>query len=240
MEALRNRTVADLVTENIKTAHVFKKYGIDFCCGGGEKIEKACKSKNVDFAELERELLLAAGSGERNFNYNSWDLDFLADHIVNVHHKYVEENIPLLLQYTERVAKLHGGSHPEVRKIEDLFHQVAGELVNHLKKEELVLFPFIRKKVDAEEVEETLERPSFGSTENPVKMMEEEHEYAGELFRKIAKLSNNYTPPPSACNTFRAMYSKLEEFEQDLHLHIHLENNILFPKALELEKKVIQ
>lgn len=240
MEALKDRTVADLVTENIKTAHVFKKYGIDFCCGGGEKIEKACIKKDIDLAMLEIELHSAIGSGERHFDYSSWDLDFLCDHIVNVHHRYIEENIPLLLQYTERVAKVHGASNPEVRKIENLFHQVAGELVNHLKKEELLLFPFIKKMVDAEEVEETLERPPFGTTENPVKMMEEEHEHAGALFRKIAKLSNNYTPPPTACNTFRAMYSKLEEFEQDLHLHVHLENNILFPKALELEKKVIQ
>lgn len=240
METLKNRTVADLVTENIKTAHIFKRYGIDFCCGGGEKIEKACKKRNIDLAELERELLKAAGTRERNFNYNSWDLGFLTDHIVNIHHKYVEENIPLLLQYTEKVAKVHGASHPEVRAIEKLFRQVAGELASHLKKEELILFPFIKKMVNAEEVEKPLERPTFGTAENPVKMMEEEHEQAGEIFRKIAELSNNYTPPESACNTFRAMYSKLEEFEQDLHLHIHLENNILFPKALELEKKVIE
>lgn len=240
MEALNNRTVADLVTENIKTAHVFKKYGIDFCCGGGEKIEKACEKRNVDLAELERELLEAAGTRERNFNYNSWDLGFLIDHIVNIHHKYVEENIPLLLQYTEKVAKVHGASHPEVQEIKELFYQVAGELASHLKKEELILFPFIKKMVNAEEVGELLDRPAFGTAENPVKMMEEEHEHAGEIFRKIAELSNDHTPPASACNTFRAMYSKLEEFEQDLHLHIHLENNILFPKALELEKKVIK
>lgn len=240
MEELRNRTVANLVTENIKTAHVFKKYGIDFCCGGGEKIEKACENKNVDLAELEKELLSAAGAVERNFNYKAWNLAFLTDHIVNVHHTYVEENIPLLLQYTEKVAKVHGTSHPEVREIENLFHQVAGELVSHLKKEELILFPFIKKMVAAKEQEETLERPTFGTAENPVKMMEDEHERAGELFREIAQLSNNYTPPASACNTFRAMYSKLDEFEQDLHLHIHLENNILFPKAIELEKEVVK
>ena len=240
METLRNKTVANLVTENIKTAHVFKKYGIDFCCGGGEKIEKACENKNVALADLEQELLKATGSVEKNFNYNSWNLDFLADHIINVHHQYIEENIPLLLQYSERVAKVHGNSYPEVKEIENLFQQVAGELASHLKKEELILFHFIKKMVQAQQREEILECPTFGTAENPVKMMEDEHEHAGELFRKIAELSNNYTPPASACNTFRAMYSKLDEFEQDLHLHIHLENNILFPKAIELEKKVVK
>lgn len=240
MEALRNQTVAQLVTDNIKTAHVFKKYGIDFCCGGGVSLSEACKSKNLDLQELEEALGAINNSAGREYDYKKWSPDFLADHIVNIHHSYVEENIPLLLQYCERVAKVHGKTHPEVKKIEDLFHRVAGELTTHLKKEELILFPFIKKLVKANNEETTLERPQFGSAENPVNMMKDEHESAGEIFAQIRELSNGYTPPQGACNTFKAMYAKLEEFEQDLHLHIHLENNILFPKALELEKKVVQ
>jgi len=239
MEQLRNKTVAQMVTENIKTAHIFKKYGIDFCCGGGESIEKACNRRSLDLNLLEQELLASNTSNERNYDYKNWELPFLVDHIVNVHHHYVEENIPLLLQYCERVTKVHGSTHLEVKEIENLFHQVAGELAAHLKKEELILFPFIKKLVKAAEEGSPLERPSFGSAENPVKMMEDEHERAGAIFRKIADLSNNYTPPEGACNTFKAMYAKLNEFEQDLHLHIHLENNILFPKALKLEEKVM-
>lgn len=238
METLKDKTVAELVTKNIKTAHVFKKYGIDFCCGGGISIEKACENKEIDFSKLEEELLAADAPVAKNLNYDSWELDFLTDHIVNVHHSYVEESIPLLIQYTARVAKVHGEHHPEVVEIEKLFHQVAGELVTHLKKEEIILFPFIKKMVKAEKENICLETPGFGTAENPIKMMEAEHEDAGDILKEIARLSNNYIPPEGACNTYRAMYAKLDEFEQDLHLHIHLENNILFPKALKLEKEL--
>lgn len=239
MEQLREKTVAQMVTENIKTAHIFKKYGIDFCCGGGESIEKACNRKSLDLNTLEQELLAANNSNERNHDYKNWKLPFLIDHIVNIHHQYVEENIPLLRQYSARVAKVHGNTHPEVIEVEDLFHQVADELAAHLKKEELILFPYIKKLVIASEEGSALERPSFGSANNPVEMMKDEHESAGAIFSKIAQLTNNYTPPMGACNTFKAMYAKLDEFEQDLHLHIHLENNILFPKALKLEKEIM-
>ncbi|MFD1096504.1 iron-sulfur cluster repair di-iron protein [Salegentibacter chungangensis] len=238
METLRNRTVADLVTENIKTAHIFKKHGIDFCCGGGISIEEACRKKNLDLTEIEEELVNVNGSTDRNLDYNKWKIDFLTDHIVNVHHSYVEESIPLLLQYTARVSKVHGERHPEVVEIENLFHRVARELASHMKKEELILFPFIKKMISAKEEERELQRPAFGTAENPIKMMEDEHETAGDLLAKIAELSNNYTPPEGACNTYRAMYAKLDEFETDLHLHVHLENNILFPKALKLEKEL--
>jgi regulator of cell morphogenesis and NO signaling len=176
----------------------------------------------------------------RAYDYNNWELDFLTDHILNVHHNYVEQNIPLILTYCEKVAKVHGKTHPEVIKIRDLFYQIAGELASHLKKEELILFPFIKKAVKAEKEGSSLQRPPFGTAENPVRMMEAEHESAGELFKEIARLSDGYTAPEGACNTFRAMYAKLDEFEQDLHLHVHLENNILFPKALELERKVVK
>lgn len=238
MENLESRTVAELVTENIKTAHVFKKYGIDFCCGGGISIEKACKKANVNLELLKQDLLNTRNEITRATNYNSWKLDFLTDHIINVHHSYVEENIPLLLQYANRVAEVHGHHYTELLEIKELVHQVAGELSSHLKKEELILFPFIKKMVAAKENGSELPEAHFGTTANPIKMMEDEHEDAGDAFRKIAMLSNNYTPPENACNTYRAFYAKLDEFEQDLHQHIHLENNILFPKCLAMEKEL--
>lgn len=236
---MKDKTVADLVTDNIKNAHVFKKYGIDFCCGGGEKLETACKRRNVNLEEIEKDLLNAYNTGSREYKYNSWDLDFLADHIVNVHHQYVEESIPLLLHYCQRVVRSHANDRPELKEIEALVHEMADELKSHLRKEELILFPFIGKMVKAAKDGSELERPPFGTAGNPVKMMEEEHELAGEFIRKIAILSDNFTPPKGACNTFKAFYSKLDEFEKDLYLHIHLENNILFPKAISLEKKVM-
>ncbi|PHR72531.1 MAG: iron-sulfur cluster repair di-iron protein [Lutibacter sp.] len=234
MNISENKTVAEIVTKNIKSAHIFKKHGIDFCCGGGISVEKACEKKGVDFSELKKELD-NIDEVSKSYDYDSWNLDFLIDHIINIHHTYVEENITLLIQYANRVAKVHGHHYTEVVKINQLFTEVANELTAHMKKEELILFPFIKQLVKAEKEGTVAPNPHFGTVNNPIKMMEEEHENAGDIFKEIAKLSNNYTPPESACNTFRALYAKLEEFEQDLHQHIHLENNILFPKAILLE-----
>lgn len=232
----KDKTVGDTVTENIKAAHIFKKYGIDFCCGGGISIEKACEKKNVDFSQLEEELSVV-DAAQKAYDYKSWELGFLIDHIINVHHTYVQDSIPLILEYSSRVAKVHGHHYTEVLEINELFVAVAEELTSHLQKEEVILFPYIKKMV-ALKGEEKIETPPFGSVNNPVEMMEQEHEIAGDIFKKIAGLTNNYTPPEDACNTFRALYAKLEEFEQDLHQHIHLENNILFVKAIQLEKEL--
>lgn len=238
MEGLQERTVADIVTENIKAAHVFKKYGIDFCCGGGVSIKRACEKSNVDLEALLTDLQSLDQVQDRGMDYNSWKIDFLTDHIVNVHHHYVEENSPLLLQYSKRVNHVHGQQFPELAEIEDLVKEVVQEMAGHQRKEELILFPFIKKMMQAKAEGTELAVPHFGDIENPIKMMEDEHDEAGEIMRKIAKLSNNYTPPQGACNTYRAFFAKLEEFEDDLHHHIHLENNILFPKALKLEKEL--
>lgn len=238
MKDLQLRTVAELVTENIKTAHVFKKYGIDFCCGGGITIQKACERANVSYEDLENDLLHVDNAVTGGHNYNSWPIEFLTDHIINIHHAYVAESIPLLLQYSNRVVHVHGHHYSELHEINDLLTIVAGELSAHMKKEELILFPFVKRLVKAKAEGGDIPETHFGTVDNPIKMMETEHEEAGEILRKIAKLSNNYTPPPGACNTYRAFYAKLDEFEQDLHQHIHLENNILFPKTLQLEKEM--
>ncbi len=238
MITLQEKTVADVVTENIKAAHIFKKYGIDFCCGGGITIKKACEKAKIDPATLETELLSLDSVQDRSKDFNSWKLDFLTDHIINVHHAYVEESAPLLLQYSKRVNQVHGHHYTELGEIEALVKQVIQELAAHMKKEELILFPFIKKLVKAEREGNEIPAIHFGTVENPIKMMEAEHEEAGKIMREIAKLSNEYTPPQGACNTYRAFYAKLDEFEQDLHQHVHLENNILFPKALNLEMKL--
>jgi regulator of cell morphogenesis and NO signaling len=235
---LKDRTVADLVSENIKTAKVFKKHGIDFCCGGGVSVAKACEKNQIDLAIIENELLLINKELSNKVDYNSWDLDVLIDHIIKTHHSYVEESTPLIIQYSDKVASVHGDEHPEVIEINKLFHQVADELIPHLKKEELMLFPYVNRLVDAKAGRTTVPSAPFGSVNNPIQVMNIEHEGAGDVFKEIAKLSNNYTPPEGACNTFKALYDALDEFEQDLHLHIHLENNIVFPKASELEKSL--
>lgn len=237
MNITNQTTVAEVVTENIKAAHVFKKHGIDFCCGGGITIEKACVKNDVDYVVLEKELLDVDNEVSKVYNFDSWNLDFLINHIENIHHSYVAESLPIILQYAGKVAKVHGHHYTEVVEINRLFIELAKELAAHMKKEELILFPFIKQLVKAEKEGVKASPPHFGTVNNPIKMMEEEHETAGDILKTIAKLSNNYTPPQEACNTFKALYAKLDEFELDLHQHIHLENNILFPKAIKLEKK---
>lgn len=238
MTFIKDKTVAELVSENINTAHVFKKHGIDFCCGGGISVAKACEKNQVELEVLLEDLDNLKDKG-RSFDYKNWDLQFLAQHIENVHHRYVEEAIPILVQYTDKVASVHGKTNPELMQVRDIFKEVANELTQHMKKEELILFPFIGKMERASKNDEKMNRPHFGTVENPITMMEDEHEAVGDLLKEIASLTDNYTLPKHACNTYQAMFHKLQEFENDLHLHIHLENNILFPKALAMEKEIL-
>jgi regulator of cell morphogenesis and NO signaling len=238
MRIEKSNTVAQVVSENIKTAHIFKKHGIDFCCGGGITIEKACQKNNVDFNILEDEMRSIDDKPGRAYDYNSWELDFLIDHIVNIHHSYVIESLPIMYQYAEKVVKVHGHYYTEVVKIYELVQDVIKELTDHLKKEEQILFPYIKYMLYLKNEGQPLSPPPFNSVNNPIRMMENEHELAGDLFKEIARLTKNYTPPQEACNTFKALYTKMEEFEQDLHQHIHLENNILHPKAIALEESL--
>ena len=155
-----------------------------------------------------------------------------------MHHKYVADNIPLLREFTAKVARVHGEAHPEVVEIARLFEAVAAELEQHMMKEENILFPYIKQLAQADSSRQ-ITPPPFGTVGNPIRMMEMEHENAGNILKKIGELSGGFVPPPDACNTYRVSYLKLREFEADLHQHIHLENNILFPKAIELESRLL-
>ncbi len=228
--------VGDVVKNNIKTAHVFKKYGIDFCCGGGITIEKACRKVDIPFEQLATELLQLENPSAKEQQFDKWELNFLSDYIINTHHNYVTEAISLIQAYAQRVAQVHGHACPEVIKINEKFGVVAEELSLHMKKEEQILFPYIKQLTIATKYNQPIPNPPFGNVQHPIQMMEMEHESAGTILKEIAKISNNYTPPEWACNTFKALYAKLDEFEQDLHMHVHLENNILFPKAIALEQ----
>ncbi|MBL4662924.1 MAG: iron-sulfur cluster repair di-iron protein [Flavobacteriaceae bacterium] len=232
----RDKTVAEVVTENIKASHIFKKYNIDFCCGGDISIQAACEKKGLDYNHLEKELQNI--KKENSNDYTNWSLPFLIDYIINVHHKYITESLPMIHMYGNKVAKVHGHKYPETIEINKLFQDASKDLSAHMMKEELILFPFIKQLVTAENNESKTTRFHISTVKNPIDMMEKEHETVGEIFKKISKLSCNYTPPEGACNTFRALYDKLEEFEQDLHVHIHLENNILHPRALALEHHI--
>jgi len=234
-----NKTVGEFVAENIKTAHIFKEFGIDFCCGGGISVARACEKNSVDYDSLISALNQVEQETSRAYDYNSWELDFLIDHITHIHHSYVNAALPLLIEYSDKVASVHGSYYTEQIEVNKLIHLLREDLLSHMMKEEHVLFPYVKELVAASKGNASLNKPVFGTVKNPISMMEEEHETAGSILKQLSDLTNQYTLPEGACNTFRALYSKLEEFESDLHQHIHLENNILFPKAKLLEAKVL-
>ncbi|MBI2271210.1 MAG: iron-sulfur cluster repair di-iron protein [Bacteroidetes bacterium] len=238
-EGEKEATIGDIVSKDFRKAEVFKKFGLDFCCGGKKTLAKACREKGIDVVQVEKELkAVEEKTASPSQDFNTWDLGFLADYIVNTHHKYVLQAMPVIFEYTQKVAKVHGERHPEAIEIANLFLKVVDELNRHMMKEENVLFPYIKILTSTKKDLKNLEPSPFGTIENPVRMMEMEHEQVGDLVESINKLSNGYTPPTDACTTFRLSYAKLKEFEDDLHQHIHLENNILFPKAIALEKNL--
>lgn len=228
-------TLGQIAAKDLRKAQVFKKYGLDFCCGGKKTVKEACAEKGLDVTRVEHELQQADKiPASRPLPYNDWSLDFLVDYIVNTHHSYVKKNLPDIKAYAEKVMKVHGPQHPELVKVYQLVENVYDELTTHLAKEEKVLFPYIKELVIAKE------SPSahFGTVQNPINMMEMEHELVGKNLEQIRMMTNNYTLPEDACASYSLLFRMLDEFEEDLHLHIHLENNILFPKAIELENNV--
>lgn len=239
-DQLMQKTIGELVAEDYRKAEIFKQNGIDFCCGGKKTVAEVCTQKGVNPAVIEEALqaLDELTGGSQGPDVRRWGLPLLCDYIVDVHHSYIRERMPRILEYAQKVAKVHGHAWPENIAILNHFTALSHEMNEHMAKEEQVLFPWI-KHLDKARMEGN-PPPEFpaGSLQFPVNMLETEHETAGDTMRIIAELSNNYTPPESACNTYRVLYALLEEFENDLHRHVHLENNILFPRALELEKSL--
>lgn len=233
----RTDLIGNMVAEDFRTAAIFKRHGIDFCCKGGRTIEEACSNKKLDPEKIYAELEAIPKNEGSSIDFNSWPLDLLADYIEKTHHRYVEEKTPVLQAFLDKLCKVHGGRHPELFEINTLFNESAHDLAAHMKKEELILFPFVRSMIKAKISGSHLPQPAFGTVENPVNMMQHEHTVEGERFRKIAEITDEYLPPADACNTYKVAFAMLQDFENDLHKHIHLENNILFPKAIQLEKE---
>lgn len=237
MENIQNKTVGEIVKLDFRAADVFSSYGIDFCCGGKISVSEACANNNCDESKVIGDLeALQNEVNSSAHDFDSWNLGFLADYIINTHHQYVRTSIPQILPLAQKVSDVHGDHHPEVIRINQLFQDLADELTTHLKKEEMVLFPYIKELAATQSAGESLDDSCFGSVASPISVMEMEHENAGVILKEMYRLSNGYSVPEDACNTFRVLFGKLKAFEDDLHRHIHLENNILFPKAIELER----
>jgi len=239
VSSLIEKTLAEIMTDNVRSAIVFEEFGLDFCCRGNRLLKDACSEKNVDLQKVVNELTNLSNNGNGKENPNEWQLDFLVDYIINNHHQYVRRMIPVISLHSDKVALVHGQNHPETLQIADLFLAVREELEGHMMKEERVLFPQIKQMVINQKENSQFFPLPFGTIQNPIRMMEYEHTNAGDALSQIRELSNNYSHPEDACNTFKALYSELKEFEEDLHKHIHLENNILFPKSITLESELI-
>lgn len=236
-----SETVGEIAAKDLRKAEVFKKYGIDFCCGGKKSLKQACEEKGLDAQIVEAELEAAPqAAAQPANNYNLWEPDFLADYIYNQHHLYYYNEVPVLKGLITKVTQHHGDNHPELKYLYALFGQLLHELDVHFAREEKIVFPFIKALVLAKRTGSLDMLNSQPSLTEPIRLMEADHEAAGDILAGMNKLTNDYSLPADACNSYRFLYKKLKELEEDLHQHIHLENNILFPRVLKLEKELNQ
>lgn len=233
--SLEKSTIGEIVSDNYHAAGVFREYGIDFCCGGGKLLSEVCKSKSIQFDEVAEKLKSAPwvnrSSGD---NYNDWAPDFLVDYIVNTHHKFVRNKTEEVVGYAAKVAKVHGDRNPENVEIFKKFVTLSNELMEHLNDEETRVFPMIKSVYKKRQNGENPGKDEISVLKEELGQMEKEHEAAGSLMADIRSLSNGFTPPQDACTTYRILYQNLAGFEEDLHKHVHLENNILFRKIERL------
>lgn len=225
------KKIGEIVAEDYRTATVFEKYGIDFCCGGQVPLAKACQIKGLDFDTVRQEIKAVKNEPlERSRNYAAWSLSFLADYIVNTHHAYLNEEMGPIASYAHKIVDVHGANHPELIKIATLFDKITSDMKGHLREEEEILFPAI-KRVEADKKNGSPSNTDSELIKASLGKLYREHEEIGDAVHEIRRLANDYAIPEDACNTFTVTYRKLKEFEDDLHRHVHLENNILFLKA---------
>jgi regulator of cell morphogenesis and NO signaling len=230
-------TLGQIAAKDLRKAEVFKKYGLDFCCGGKKTVREAFAEKGIDATKVEHELQQPISNvTNNNMNFTEWNIDFLADFVVNTHHTYVRKYLPEITAYASKVAKVHGDNHPELIEINALVEKVNAELSAHMVDEEEILFPRVKEIATATKNNTDYSLEGREALQTLIDETEKEHDSVGRAMEEIRNLSNNYTLPEDACASYKLLFKMLEEFENDLFTHIHLENNIMFPKAIELEK----
>lgn len=226
---LQKRLLGEIVAEDFRSAAVFREVGIDFCCGGKKTLEQVCNEKKLNPAMVVNRLReIETQPSDPGKNFKEWALDFLCDYIVNVHHKYIKKAMPELVFYTQKIAAVHGAHHPELSEVADLVGKINHALLQHLQKEEEILFPAIKAVLRGDAPEET------AIIHSEIERMSGEHEFAGGAMDIINQLTRQYLVPDDGCQTYQLTFTLLQQFEDDLHIHVHLENNILFKKAMQL------
>ncbi|MGZ3753660.1 MAG: iron-sulfur cluster repair di-iron protein [Mucilaginibacter sp.] len=232
-------TIGEIVAKDYRKAQVFKNMGIDFCCGGKKTIAEVCEKKGINPEEVERQLALVKGENDSSeTDFQKWDLGFLSDYIVNTHHRYVADNTTFIHELAQKVARVHGERHPELVQVAQLFSNIGKDLTLHMVKEEKILFPFIKELAHIYKTGGKVPAADFGKVSVPIQVLDAEHEQVGGDFETIRTITSNYQLPADACTSYTILFKKLEEYENDLHRHVHLESNILFPKAIQLEKEL--
>lgn len=232
MKDFKKMKVGDIVTDDFRAAQVFKNEGIDFCCGGNVTLEDIAAEKNLNVTDIEHKLNnLESVPASNQLNFKEWDLGFLSDYVVNQYHNKVYEVLPTIMQYLNKIVSVHGMNHPELNKVLDLFSIVNDEMPDHQRREEEKLFPAIKEalKSGSEEAKKMIH--------SELTDLEDDHDLIGGTMDKINEITGTYSLPNDACNTYMITYKLLEEFEDALHEHVHIENNILFPKSLALAGK---
>jgi regulator of cell morphogenesis and NO signaling len=236
MEFNSETKAKEIALSNPGAKQILEEAGVDYCCGGGKSLHDACAHSGISAEEILKRLRENKRRvGPEDTNWTSALLSELTRHIVGKHHRYVREAIPRVQGLLVKVKGKHGENHPEIAEIESPFFDLGHEMTMHMQKEEMILFPYIEALERSAEGNETLEPPFFQTVRNPIHAMMQEHDAAGELVKQIRKASSEYTAPSDACPSYKTLYQDLREFEADLHQHVHLENNILFPRAVELE-----
>jgi regulator of cell morphogenesis and NO signaling len=239
MTVTTEKTVKELALENPAATRVFEKLGIDYCCGGDKSLEQACRQANLAIDQVLNLLQAAEPATRATSTGRDWQTASLSDliaHITTTHHAYTRTEIARLGPLFDKVCSVHGKNHPELLQVQAAFQGLAQELTMHLMKEEMVLFPYVVKMEQSVIQREPALPPPFGTVRHPISMMKHEHDSAGNALRAMRLASGGYAPPPDACVSFQTLYKALADFEADLHQHIHLENNILFPRAIAMEQ----
>jgi len=236
-ETLASKTIGDIVASDFRAAGVFERHGIDFCCGGRRSLGAACQLADADPDTVIRELSALPADEGGDDDMSRWPVDRLVDHIEAVHHAYVRAELPRISGFLGKLVEAHGARHPELVHVAAAFERLAVELTQHLLKEEQVLFPYLRDLGDTVHQPHVVRMSPFGTVENPIRMMEREHRDAGDELQTIRELTDGFTVPADGCATYGVCMAELRAFEKDLHRHVHLENNVLFPRAIALEQR---